>query len=118
MVRYYKFTMNGGFAMALIKCVECGKEISCQAKSCPNCGLILTTKNRQEGYDLMKKMENKMGIGIYSVIFGIIFPIVGFILGIIGIVKKEKYSVYGIFISIIMPIFYLFLYIYIIGGVI
>ena|ERR1700735_1722300 len=26
--------------MALIKCKECGKEISSQAESCPNCGLV------------------------------------------------------------------------------
>lgn len=27
--------------MALIKCKECGKEISNKAKSCPNCGLVI-----------------------------------------------------------------------------
>lgn len=26
--------------MALIKCKECGKEISAQAKSCPHCGYV------------------------------------------------------------------------------
>ena len=27
--------------MALIKCPECGKEISDTAKSCPNCGYMI-----------------------------------------------------------------------------
>ena len=37
--------------MALIKCKECGKEISSQAESCPNCGNILKreTKNKKVG---------------------------------------------------------------------
>ncbi len=30
--------------MALIKCKECGKEISDQAKTCPNCGRTRATK--------------------------------------------------------------------------
>lgn len=34
------------------------------------------------------------------------FPIVGFIFGIIGIERKEKYSIYVVFISIIIPILY------------
>ena len=28
----------GGICMALIKCLECGKQISDKAESCPNCG--------------------------------------------------------------------------------
>lgn len=31
--------------MALIKCRECGKEISEQAKICPNCGLIIKSRS-------------------------------------------------------------------------
>ena len=39
MVEYGKNT-NGGNAMALMKCPECGKEISNKAQSCPNCGYL------------------------------------------------------------------------------
>ncbi|MDR2277385.1 MAG: ribosomal protein L7/L12 [Vagococcus sp.] len=42
--------------MALIKCEECGKEISDKASSCPHCGCPLTQ------YDLLSK-ENK----VYSI---------------------------------------------------
>lgn len=36
--------------MALIKCTDCGKEISDKAKSCPNCGcpVVLETENSKE----------------------------------------------------------------------
>lgn len=33
--------------MALIKCPECGKEISDQAKSCPGCGYIINNEPKQ-----------------------------------------------------------------------
>ena len=39
--------------MALIKCPECGKEISDTAKSCPNCGYSLKVKNAK----LLKSMQ-------------------------------------------------------------
>ena len=32
--------------MALIKCSECGKEISDKAKACPNCGLVFPENTR------------------------------------------------------------------------
>lgn len=32
--------------MALIKCSECGKEVSDKAASCPNCGYVVPTRNR------------------------------------------------------------------------
>lgn len=31
--------------MALIKCVECGKEVSSKAKACPNCGNPISIDN-------------------------------------------------------------------------
>lgn len=96
--------------MALIKCTECGKRISDTVESCPNCGFVLTKEKKFEGYKLLQEEKKKPGIGLYSVIFGILIPIVGFILGIVGIVKKEKYSVYGIFISLFMTILYYFIY--------
>lgn len=36
--------------MALIKCNECGKEISTKASSCPNCGFILKKKTTSYSY--------------------------------------------------------------------
>lgn len=49
--------------MALIKCPECGKEISDQAKSCPGCGKIL-----------------KKTIGLKMIIIGIISIIISMLI--------------------------------------
>lgn len=41
--------------MALIKCPECGKEISSLAKTCPNCGYVLPKKEKRQK---SKKQKN------------------------------------------------------------
>lgn len=37
--------VKGDFIMALIKCYECGKEISDKATACPNCGAPVIENN-------------------------------------------------------------------------
>ena len=56
--------------MALIKCTECGKEISDCAERCPNCGC--TTKAGQD------KAEMK-GLGVSGMI-GLVLGVIGFIM--------------------------------------
>lgn len=54
--------------MALIECKECKKEVSSEAKTCPNCG-----------FDLQKEVnKNKSNIGCIAAFFlvGIIFLII------------------------------------------
>ena len=46
--------------MALIKCSECGKEISSSAKVCPNCGCP-TTKIQEINENLMKQYHLSKG---------------------------------------------------------
>ena len=36
--------------MALVKCVECGKDVSTKAKECPNCGASVQYANRIKWY--------------------------------------------------------------------
>lgn len=56
----------------MIKCPECGKEISDQANSCPSCGYSLNQQNSQQ-----KKSKKKKGCLIGCIIFlGLI--IIGF----------------------------------------
>ncbi len=44
--------------MALIKCPECGKEISDKASACPNCGMPLRREDRGT-YDVVVTRENQ-----------------------------------------------------------
>ena len=62
--------------MALIKCPECGKEISDKAESCPNCGMRV------------KNNKLKMSIKIVLIIFLTIFVI----LAIIGIAVECQWG--------------------------
>ncbi len=69
----------------LVKCQECGKEISHEAKKCPNCGV--TTKEAKD-----KKQKTKKNI-IIAIVFILIFIL---LLGLIVYEKKSndlyKYS--------------------------
>ena len=60
--------------MALIKCPECGKEISNEAKACPHCGKPLAVKhNTAQG-------NNSDDSKVLFIIIGVILMIVGFFL--------------------------------------
>ncbi|MBQ8183157.1 MAG: zinc ribbon domain-containing protein [Clostridia bacterium] len=47
--------------MALIKCMDCGKEISDKAKTCPNCGcpVVVETENPKEENSVVNENEYK-----------------------------------------------------------
>lgn len=56
--------------MALIRCQECGKEISDKAKACPNCGcplIIYPTKIKKNKYIGMRR-----GFGITNLVWGLL----------------------------------------------
>lgn len=55
--------------MALIKCKECGKEISSKAKTCPNCGVA-----RGEVATAAK--------GCFTSIFKAVFGLIGALIGL------------------------------------
>ncbi|MBS6252534.1 MAG: zinc-ribbon domain-containing protein [Clostridia bacterium] len=73
--------------MALIKCKECGKEISSNATVCPSCG-----------YKKINESE-KASFGILAICF--LIPIVGIVLFIINISNKPKYAKQCIIASLI-----------------
>lgn len=64
--------------MALIKCKECGKEISENAISCPNCGA--KSKNNNE----------EASTGLKVICF--LIPLIGIIIFAINITTKPKYA--------------------------
>lgn len=56
--------------MALIKCKECGKEISDQAGTCPNCGCPVN--NRSESHVEVSKSKKQLSINAKIAIVGVI----------------------------------------------
>lgn len=94
--------------MALIKCPECGKEISDAANECPNCGKPLSVDDKAKGFQIMeeqKKKENSffhVDIAGAAAIFAVIIPIVGFILAIVAIAKgKVRNGIAALILSIL-----------------
>lgn len=77
--------------MALIKCPECGREISDKAVSCPSCGfqmMALTDNSPDEEHH-----ESVIGIvGLIFACLGLFIPfgIIGGILSYIATSKKDK----------------------------
>jgi uncharacterized membrane protein YvbJ len=87
--------------MPLIKCKECGKEISDQATACPNCGAPTQYGQEDEKKERRKKRGNVQGAGCLIIILALIlgFTVIGapfaVFLGIIGLVIL----IVGLFIS-------------------
>lgn len=81
----------------LIKCTECGKEISDQATNCPHCGAPVavapTSTNVKEGISdtLPKKTNKNSSLGIIALIFSVIGCtfIIGVILAVIDLLQKD-----------------------------
>ena len=82
--------------MALIKCPECGKEISDQAASCPNCGCPIKKINGDSGEDnsgkkieiSIKKLDVKLNKKIKSILGGVIVCLV-ILIGVIVYTKTN-----------------------------
>lgn len=65
--------------MSLIKCDECGNEISSLAEKCPNCGAINVTVSKKLNEDISKEYEpiSMWGYVGYELLFAI--PLIGLI---------------------------------------
>lgn len=48
--------------MALIKCPECGHDVSDKAESCPNCGYKISEKTGNDTYEPQKQNKSKKTI--------------------------------------------------------
>ena len=84
--------------MSLIKCKECGKEISNEAINCPHCGY---------------SFNNKYIVPTSVKVISFFIPIVGIIIFAINIGKNDKlskesikYSLYGIITSFVISILF------------
>ena len=105
--------------MALIKCKECGQQVSDKAKKCPNCGVsindnikikilivILTIIN------LFIFLKGFFTVNLTMIICSSILSVITIIFGIIGKVKKNvnAISILSIIISIVLVLGQCFIY--------
>lgn len=87
--------------MALIKCPECGKEVSDKAKVCIQCGCKLHKEQSVLGIIGFALSVLQLFFGIY----GLLLSIPAFILSSIGCFEKDKKHLFGIIGNIISFIF-------------
>lgn len=82
---------EGGVDMALIKCPECGKEISDAAESCPNCGYPIKGQQQIGDSDgLGKGQETKKLKTVLFIVVGIILVVIVFYMIIYQIIAKDE----------------------------
>lgn len=79
--------------MAMIKCKECGKEISDKAVNCPNCGCPITPIMQQTVQPVIQQKPKKKGscLATILIVFGILI-FIGVITPSSGDKDKEKQS--------------------------
>ena len=88
-------------------CSKCGNEIDNEALICPKCGCATANMALQKSTASAKTSEETDTLVNCAIVFAILAPIVGLILGIIGTVKyrNEEYkkkSIRAIFLSVIV----------------
>lgn len=79
--------------MALIKCNECGKEFSDQAKSCPNCACPVNSDLKEE-----KEYESPNPIAVTGFVLSLVSIFVQVFWGAVGI-SGIIFSVIGVIIT-------------------
>jgi ABC-type multidrug transport system fused ATPase/permease subunit len=99
--------------MPMIKCPECGKEISDLANACPNCGCPIMSSNfqatnTQEIKPYIPEKQKMSVLGIVALVFSFLgkFAIIGLVLAVIDLRKdddtKKTCSKIAIGVSIVM----------------
>lgn len=73
-------------------CSKCGKQIDDEAMICPECGCA--TSNYKSNNSNGTSEEEKNTMATLAIVFAVLIPLVGLILGIIGVCKyqNEKYK--------------------------
>lgn len=93
-------------------CSKCGNEIDNEALICPKCGCATANMALQKSTASAKTSEETDTLATCAIVFAILAPIVGLILGIIGTVKYrneayKKKSITAIVLSVIVwAVFY------------
>lgn len=92
--------------MALIKCVECGKQISSKAAACPHCGCPLEHEEVKKNNDTSVEVIRR--VNIWSAILSLSYCIVLFIF-FIG-TKIDRYVILSVLDNYVQDGFYLYLF--------
>lgn len=115
----------------VIKCKDCGFDVDSNLNTCPHCGSLLKeyretpVKNNYIEYNSVK--GSNLPLAIISLVMTFIFPLFGFIFGIITMrseksiylnIKTQAYSVakVAVIISTIFLLISLFIMIILFGG--
>lgn len=82
--------------MSLIKCIECGTEVSDLAEKCPKCAYPISSKKEdikvQTIEQTSKKLKKQLAVGVVVILLGFLFmylfnpTTIGIIFLIIGVV--------------------------------
>lgn len=105
-------------------CPKCGQEMDDDARFCSNCGHQMFddyVDDRIRNPYVNNDTNNSGSLGILSIVLAFVMPIVGLILGILGLKsnneKERKYSKIGVILSavflgliVIIYIFYFIIY--------
>lgn len=75
--------------MALIKCPECGNDVSDQANACPHCGYEMAVRNEPATEDKKEVPVHKKSISILMLIMGCVLLLLS-----ITRVKNDDYKFY------------------------
>lgn len=97
--------------MSLIKCSECGKEVSDKAISCPNCGNPINLNsnsdvvvNNKKGKKVRKK-DSTLSIWAFVLSLFAYLSVIGFILALVDLCQNDKEKSHGC--SVVAIIFFL-----------
>ena len=108
--------------MAMIKCPECGKDISDKADKCPNCGYPIGGQTVSQSTEVqkstrnkkVKKKDSKMSIIAAICAFFTFSCLIGLIIGIVDIAvgKKEERHLGSWFAVIFGAVYSVLIFIY------
>lgn len=102
--------------MALVKCPECGRDVSSQANSCPGCGFPIRNyveKFPKQQNEKKEKHTDPIASFVFSLValffvgsgsILVVIPIViAFIIGVIGLTERgaDGFAITGIVISVL-----------------
>lgn len=73
--------------MALIRCKECGKEMSDTVRKCPHCGYVNKERKKEQATQVKESLKSKKGL-IISIVIILVVIVVGIV--VFSMIKAQK----------------------------